>query len=553
MNTKLNLRNRFSKLIGTLSLAAAILAPTAASAAEHNLDGIWRGKLEVQPNVFLVVGININGDTITMDSPTQGNWGLPLKNFEISATEFKFSATELDAMYVGKVNGDEITGTFTQGIKRPLTLTRLSAADLERLAFEGRYGGVLGENTRYQLPLHVNVAVIAGGYYGSLDSPAQQTYGIPMTDFSISATGMSFKVPMIQASYESQVNTDRHYEGTFTQGVELPLTLKKMKAGEVLSGGPKPELGEHGGAIAVITPVGTTTKYFAEHDAHTHYEIGSVTKTMVAYLLANSIVTERVTESQSLQSIFAEVPESITLAQLATHTSGLPRLPGDLFEGADEADPYAHYTLATTLAYLADLEVAPTSESLDHYEYSNLGYGVLAEALASVHGKSFAQLIQDELFTPFGMTASNVAMPLQNGEQPLATLAQGYSSVGTPVAPWHFQAMAGAGAVRSTLPDMIRYVEQLIQRLQQRAPAVELLLAPRFTMGRCCARSLGWILQKDEKGQWFAWHNGQTAGATSFVGFYLDGSRAVVILHNQAQLDLDYALNILQGTETINE
>src|SRR5690554_7108188 len=125
MNTKLNLRNRFSKLIGTLSLAAAILAPTAASAAEHNLDGIWRGKLEVQPNVFLVVGININGDTITMDSPTQGNWGLPLKNFEISATEFKFSATELDAMYVGKVNGDEITGTFTQGDRKS---TRLNSS-----------------------------------------------------------------------------------------------------------------------------------------------------------------------------------------------------------------------------------------------------------------------------------------------------------------------------------------------------------------------------------------------------------------------------------------
>src|SRR5690554_7997327 len=109
-------------------------------------------------------------------------------------------------MYVGKVNGDEITGTFTQGIKRPLTLTRLSAADLERLAFEGRYGAVLGGNTRYQLPLHVNVAVIAGGYYGCLDRPAQRLYGFRWSAFAFSPAGRSFRFPGLPACFESPVS-----------------------------------------------------------------------------------------------------------------------------------------------------------------------------------------------------------------------------------------------------------------------------------------------------------------------------------------------------------
>lgn len=546
-------RSRFTQLLSVFALTAALWTPTTVSAAEHELDGIWRGKLEVQPNIFLVVGVTIQGDTITLDSPTQGSWGLPLTDFEISAGEFKFNADNLQASFAGQITGNEIKGTFIQGAKRPLTLTRLTASDLARMSYEGRYGGQLIINGNQQLPLQVNVAVIAGGYYASLDSPAQQSYGIPIDQFSISADNLSFTSPMIQASFTGKKITDEGYEGKFIQGVERPLTLKKLAAGEALSGGPKPKLGDHGGAVAVITPAGTRTKFFANHDASTHYEIGSVTKTMVAYLLAKSLTEGQVSATDTLQSIFGETAPAIRLTQLATHTSGLPRLPKDLFDGANQQDPYAHYDRAKMLAVVADFAGEPKLDDMSSYEYSNLGYGLLGEALAKVHGKSFAQLIQDELFAPFGMTATDVALPSATELTANGSLAQGYDQFGNEVAPWHFQALAGAGAVRSTLVDMSRYVEQLMTRLQEEDAATKLLLEPVFPMSACCSQALGWILQQDQHNQWYAWHNGQTGGYVSFVGFYLDGSRAVVILNNQAYLDMQQAHAILQGTAALDE
>src|SRR5690554_4766941 len=472
-----------------LLMAAATLTTPAAATENADLDGLWRGKLEVQPGVALVVGVTIDGDTITLDSPNQGLWNHTLSSASITDGTLSFSANDLQAEFEGKIDGEHIAGTFTQGRARPLTLTRLSADDMARLPFEAGYAGNLVINGQQKLPLQVNAAVIASGYYATLDSPAQQSYGIPLTNFAINAEQMQFESPMIKATYQGSVNSDGHYEGTFVQGVERQLVLKKRDkdAGAIgeQADVPKPKTGDYGGAIAVITPAGATQKFFATHNQQTRYEIGSVTKTMVAYLLAKGVTDKAVTQDRSLQTLIDTAPAAITLNQLATHTSGLPRLPADLFDQADAADPYAHYTYANLKAALADVEIAePTSatgssNSADHYEYSNLGYGVLAEALAQVSGTTFADLMSTLLFQPLGMANSSVALASDSDASP-PHMAQGHDVLGNPIPPWHFQALAGAGAVRSTLPDMITYVQEMMTLSAEQTPLAKVLFAPHF-------------------------------------------------------------------------
>lgn len=544
---------------GLLMAAAMLSTPATASDTNADLNGLWRGKIEVQPGVALVVGVTIEGDTVTLDSPNQGLWNHTLSSASITDGTLSFSANDLQAQFEGKIDGDQIAGTFTQGRARALTLTRLSADDMARLPFEAGYAGNLVINGQQKLPLQVNAAVIANGYYATLDSPAQQSYGIPLTNFSINAEQMQFESPMIKATYQGSANSDGDYEGTFVQGVERPLVLKKRSkdasAAQEQADVPKPKTGDYGGAIAVITPAGATHKFFAEHNQQTRYEIGSVTKTMVAYLLAKGITDRAVTQDQSLQTLIDTAPAAITLNQLATHTSKLPRLPADLFDEADATDPYAHYSYANVLAALAKVEIAEPSSatastnSADDYEYSNFGYGALAEALAQANSSTFAELMSTQLFQPLGMENSSVALVGQTDEQ----LAQGYDVLGNPMPPWHFQALAGAGAVRSSLPDMIKYVQAMMVLSAEQAPLAKVLFAPQFTLGNCCQQALGWILQQDDNGQWFAWHNGQTAGFGSYVGFYLDGSRAVVLLNNQTYVDNGYAEQLLQGTVALHE
>lgn len=545
--------------IGLLIAATIVATPATAFTTNADLDGLWRGKLEVQPGVALVVGVTIDGDSITLDSPNQGLWNHTLSSASITDGTLSFSANDLQAQFEGKIDGDQIAGKFTQGRARELTLTRLSTDDMARLPFEAGYAGNLVINGEQKLPLQVNAAVIADGYYATLDSPAQQSYGIPLTNFTINAEQMQFESPMIKATYQGNANTDGHYEGTFVQGVERPLVLKKLSkdasAAQEQADVPKPKTGDYGGAIAVITPAGASHKFFAEHDQQTRYEIGSVTKTMVAYLLAKGVTAQVVTQNQSLQTLIDTAPPVITLNQLATHTSLLPRLPADLFDAAEATDPYAHYSYANVLAALAKVEFAEpnsatdSTNSADDYEYSNFGYGVLAEALAQANSTTFTELMGTQLFQPLGMVNSSVALVGQTDEQ----LAQGHDVLGNPMPPWHFQALAGAGAVRSTLPDMIKYTRAMMALSAEQAPLAKVLFEPQFALGSCCQQALGWILKQDANGQWFAWHNGQTAGFGSYVGFYLDGSRAVVLLNNQTYVDNDYAEQLLQGTVALHE
>ena len=525
------MNNPFKRLILGIMGALAINASATDSTGSGNgysseLDGRWRGALVFPQGASLTLGINIEQGEMTLDSPNQGMFGRKPTQFSLDGNSVSFTEKELNASFEGVLEDGRLKGRFLQGKHVDIELQKLDAADRERLVFEGSYRGDLIINKTGTLPLQLNVAVLADGYLGTLDSPAQHSYAIPLTELSISDQTVSFQSPMIQASYTGRFRGGA-YRGTFVQGMERELDLKKVSADEEGQASvPKPQAGDHGGALAVITPQGVDKQFYAGHDAATLYEIGSNTKTMVAYLLARALAAGKVSASTSLSDIWPAAPADITLVELASHRSGLPRLPPNMrLDETTYADPYAHYDGA--LLHKALAELVPGEKG---YLYSNFGFGVLGEALAENSGLSFSELLNEQLLKPFAMADTYVA----TGAGDAAKLAQGYDVMGEPVSAWHFDALAGAGAVVSSLDDMIKYLQSLMAQDVDTKKLIGIMLEPAKHLGECCTHPLGWMLDSDEQGRPYAWHAGQTAGFTSVIGFYLDGSRAMVWLNNQS-------------------
>ena len=221
----------------------------------------------------------------------------------------------------------------------------------------------------------------------------------------------------------------------------------------------------------------------------------------------------------------------ITLEDLATHTSGLPRIPVNLIVLALKipSDPYANYKEKDLYDFLKTWK--PSRDIGSKFEYSNLGAGLLGHALARRAGLDYGQLIATRISEPLGMSDTRVTL---NDEQE-RRLARPYTTGGKPATRWTFDVLAGAGALHSTADDLLVFLsaELGIKESKLRA-AMEATQKPRRETGREGMRiGLGWIVMKLPKtDQEVIWHNGGTGGYRSFVGFVKATKTAVVVLSN---------------------
>ena len=271
----------------------------------------------------------------------------------------------------------------------------------------------------------------------------------------------------------------------------------------------------------------------------TRFEVGSVTKIFTSLLLA------RMAESGDVRlddPIAPYLPDSvkapeyegqqITLRELATHSSGLPRLPTNMAP-ANMADPYADYTAAKLYDFLDSYKLPRAPDA--SYEYSNFSAGLLGFLLSRHAGKPFAELLKEDVFRPLGMNDSYVA---ELGDSSDARLAQGHAE-GTAVPFWHFGSLEGAGAVRSTTNDLLRLIgAELHPEHTRMRTAIELSQEVRFRASPQLALALGWHIVQLPDSSSLYWHNGGTGGARSFVGFVPEAGAGVVVLANEA-LPLD--------------
>jgi CubicO group peptidase (beta-lactamase class C family) len=193
-------------------------------------------------------------------------------------------------------------------------------------------------------------------------------------------------------------------------------------------------------------------------DGDTVYEIGSITKTFTGTLLAQAVLAGRVTLETPVAQLLPDfkIPsrggKEITLGELATQHSGLPRLPSNL-QPKDPANPYADYHAAELKAFLAGYEL-PRHPGVS-FEYSNVGLGLLGYALAQSEHTTYGAMVAEKLLKPLGMTVTGAVFT----DVMRAHLAPGHDDTGKAAKNWDFDALAGAGAIRSTANDMLRYLK----------------------------------------------------------------------------------------------
>ncbi len=293
--------------------------------------------------------------------------------------------------------------------------------------------------------------------------------------------------------------------------------------------------------VGVIEPAGRRVISYgslAKNDKRplngdTIFEIGSATKVFTSLLLTDMVQRGEVALTDPVAKYLpatVKMPErggrSITLEDLSTHTSGLPRMPANLAP-KDPGNPYADYSVEQLYQFLSSYQL--TRDIGAQYEYSNLGGGLLGHVLARRAGMDYEALVKTRICEPLGMSSTRITL----SPEMKARLATGHNASMDPVSNWDLPTLAGAGALRSTANDMLAFLAaNLGYTKSPLAPAMAAMLTLRRPTGVGDLEiALGWHVFKSN-GKEIVWHNGGTGGYRSFFGFDPKTQVGVVVLSN---------------------
>ena len=194
------------------------------------------------------------------------------------------------------------------------------------------------------------------------------------------------------------------------------------------------------------------------------FEIGSITKVLTAILLCVLIEEGEVDPHAPLSEmsdVLSDVPAWITPERLISHTSGLPNLYIPIWKALFQQQPegpYASFSRTDLLTWLAQWHGKDPRTNLRH-RYSNLGFGLLGEAMAIQQSKPFEALLAKKVIEPIGL--KDTFGDLDSDQQ--ARFMQPRSTRGKGVNPWTFEALAGAGYLRSTARDLALFASRIVE------------------------------------------------------------------------------------------
>jgi serine-type D-Ala-D-Ala carboxypeptidase/endopeptidase len=417
--------------------------------------------------------------------------------------------------------------------------------------------GILGE---------VRISVEAKGGSASIMSPDQNWSGVKAT---VADTGTEagartvLNAASIGATFRGEPSRDgKRLKGNWTQsGRVRPLVLHRRAAGawpdlvpvgiavhrpgdaEIKAILRRRILIEHQGmgmVVGVIDNRGRRVIAFGRSDAsdprpldgHTVFEIGSISKVFTSLLLEEGVIRGELKLDDPASRIAprgAVIPQlggrQITLADLSTHTSGLPDDDDD-FWGKDPNHPSAHYDVARLFRFVGRVTLSHSPGTA--YEYSNVGAALLGQLLALKAGEPYARLVRDRIAIPLGMNSTALAPPTG------APVAVGHNAALKSVPPFDAQAYDPAGGLRSTADDMLTFLGAELGYVK--TPLAPALRAQWSTVRRPAINPrvesvLGWTVTLGPEGE-IIWKNGGTPGFRTFAGFNPKTGVGVVVLSN---------------------
>jgi len=265
--------------------------------------------------------------------------------------------------------------------------------------------------------------------------------------------------------------------------------------------------------------------------ADSMFQIGSITKTFTASALARMIQDGRVQLDTPVRELIpvAALPRpsglEMTLLDLATHRSGLPNMPPGVRPGR-VLDAFAHFDENRLYTYMRTHGAGRPANS--PFVYSNLGFGLLGHALANRMGADYPALIREFVTEPLGLNDTVVNL----SPEQRARVIQGYDDEGHPIGAWEFDVLAGAGAMYSTAPDLLRWVEANLHPAGPLASTLEFAHRPRRPTRGDGRIGLAWMIDPVFGN---IEHSGAVGGYTAEALFNRNDDLALVVLTNRGQ------------------
>jgi serine-type D-Ala-D-Ala carboxypeptidase/endopeptidase len=369
--------------------------------------------------------------------------------------------------------------------------------------------------------------------------------------------------PMAAAAKASHVPpTDTRVKEILTQRIDIDRQAVGLAA--IIVEGDQVSISTHGAiGLEKATPI----------TADTLFEVGSITKTFTALLLADMVIKGEVKLDDPVEKWLPGWSKSglrglklrdhagapIRLVDLATHRSGLPRIPDNMPNGT-RADLYVDYRKRELLVYLKSREVqmetdaGTTSTKRDEtYAYSNLGFGLLGYVLARAADMSHSELLQKRVLTPLALSSTYLDVPRSEFSRFSnahyldrdATLKQNRH--------WHFDVIAPAGALVMSARDLGRYAQAASGAIDTPLKAAFLLAQQRHGNGVSPKnpQGLGWVIARINE-RTMHHHNGMTGGFTASLWVDPERKSAAAVLANANVPFTDIALHLLEPSIPLN-
>ena len=304
-------------------------------------------------------------------------------------------------------------------------------------------------------------------------------------------------------------------------------------------------------------------------DGNSVFEIGSISKVFTTTLLAEMVERGEIRlydpASKFLpNTVFVPVRngKEITLKDLATHSSGLPQMPGNFlpksviarkmvtcwFCGFDEmvTSRFESYSVEDMYKALSGYRLPRDIGS--EFEYSNWGLALLGHILELRGEADYETLIKTRIAQPLQMTSTAVKLTPEMTEH----LASGHDEKGKPTPNWEMVKFAGAGGLRSTANDLVKFMQANLGLIPSSLSAA--MERAQQTQYQCCGKypslemGLGWFLYPEYNGK-IVGHGGSTGGYRTKMLMDRDKRRGVVVLANSAILVSDIAFHLLDNVQ----